>query len=98
VIANQLVAEVYRRDHPSTQETAMPLNPKESLEAVRDVAVHSVEKASDIVDNAADIVRGEVTEGIAGIVANSIDIGTHAVEKVKEIITGNSAEDDDDPS
>ncbi|MEZ0050218.1 hypothetical protein ABIA30_001208 [Mycobacterium sp. MAA66] len=74
----------------------MPLNPKESLEAVRDIAAHSVEKASDIVDNAADIVKGDVTEGISGIVQNSIDIGTHAVTKVKEIITGNSAGNDDD--
>jgi hypothetical protein len=77
----------------------MPRSPKESLEVVRNVAVHSVEKAADIVDNVADIVRGEVTEGIAGIVQNSIDIGTYAVEKVKEILTGNSAADgDDDPS
>ncbi|MGB8406476.1 MAG: hypothetical protein WCE30_20670 [Mycobacterium sp.] len=74
----------------------MPLNPKESLEAVRDIAAHSVEKASDIVDNAADIVKGDVAEGISGIVQNSIDIGTHAVEKLKEIITGDSAGSDDD--
>ncbi|MDR3661976.1 MAG: hypothetical protein P4L86_16600 [Mycobacterium sp.] len=76
----------------------MPLNPKDSFEAVRDVALHSIEKASDIVDNAGDIIRGEVAEGISGIVENSISIGTHAVGKLKEIITGSSAEDDSDLS
>ena len=40
----------------------MPLNPKDSFDAARDVAVHSVEKASDIVDNAAvEKVRHIVT-------------------------------------
>jgi len=72
----------------------MPLNPKDSFDAVRDVAVHSVEKASDIVDNAADIIRGDVAEGISGIVHNSVDIGTHAVDKLKEIVTGNDGDSD----
>ncbi len=74
------------------EETAMPLNPRESFDAVRDVAVHSVEKASDIVDNAADIIRGDVGEGISGIVHNSVDIGTHATRKLKEIVIGNDAD------
>ncbi|WP_418001640.1 hypothetical protein ACNO8X_15040 [Mycobacterium sp. PDNC021] len=72
----------------------MPLNPKDSFDAVRDVAAHSVEKASDIVDNAADIIRGDVAEGISGIVHNSVDIGAHAVDKLKEIITGNDGDSD----
>ena len=72
----------------------MPLSPRDSFDAVRDVAVHSVEKASDIVDNAADIIRGDVAEGISGIVHNSVDIGTHAVDKLKEIVTGNDGDSD----
>ncbi|GAA2425124.1 Rv1893 family protein [Mycolicibacterium llatzerense] len=72
----------------------MPLNPKDSFDAVRDVVAHSVEKASDIVDNAADIIRGDVAEGISGIVHNSVDIGTHAVDKLKEIVTGNDGDSD----
>lgn len=72
----------------------MPLNPKDSFDAVRDVAVHSVEKASDIVDNAADIIRGDVAEGISGIVHNSVDIGTHAVDKLREIVSGNDGDSD----
>ena len=72
----------------------MPLNPKDSFNAVRDIAAHSVKKASDIVDNAADIIRGDVTEGISGIVQNSVDIGRHAVDKLKEVVTGDSADSD----
>jgi hypothetical protein len=76
------------------EEIAMPLNPKDSLDAVRDVAVHSIEKASDIVDNAADIIRGEVAEGISGIVQNSVDIGRHVVDKLKEVVTGDGVDTD----
>lgn len=72
----------------------MPLNPKDSFDVARDVAVHSVEKASDIVDHAADIIRGEVTEGISGIVQNSVDIGRHAVETLKEVVTGGGVDTD----
>ncbi|RUP26840.1 MULTISPECIES: hypothetical protein [Mycolicibacterium] len=72
----------------------MPLNPRDSFDAVRDVVVHSVEKASDIVDNAADIIRGDVREGISGIVENSVDIGRHAVDKLKEVVTGDGANTD----
>jgi hypothetical protein len=72
----------------------MPLNPKDSFDAVRDVAVHSVEKASDIVDNAADIIRGDVAEGISGIVQNSVDIGRHAVEKLREIVSDDGVDSD----
>ncbi len=72
----------------------MPLNPKDSFDAARDVAVHSVEKASDIVDNAADIIRGDVTEGISGIAQNFVHIGRRAVEKVRHIVTGDAVDTD----
>ncbi|BBX82926.1 Rv1893 family protein [Mycolicibacterium aubagnense] len=61
---------------------------------MRDVAVHSVEEASDIVGNAVDIIRGDVAEWISGIEQNSVDIGTHAVGKLKEILMGNGPEAD----
>ncbi|CAM5284828.1 hypothetical protein MAUB1S_04725 [Mycolicibacterium aubagnense] len=61
---------------------------------VRDVAVHSVETASDIVDNAVGIIRGAVAEWISGIVQNSADIGTRAMGKLTEILVGNGAEVD----
>lgn len=69
-------------------------DPRTRSTLVLDVAVHSVEKASDIVDNAVAIIRGAVAEWISGIVQNSADIGTHAVGKLKEILMGNGAEVD----
>ncbi|SOJ55480.1 hypothetical protein MSIMFB_02966 [Mycobacterium simulans] len=66
----------------------MAFNPKDAVDAVRDIATNAVEKASDIVENASDIIRGDIAGGTSGIVQNSIDIGTHAVERVKEVFTG----------
>ncbi|QUR67649.1 hypothetical protein [Mycobacterium spongiae] len=71
----------------------MSFNPKDALDAVRDIATNAVEKASDIVENAADIIRGDIKGGTSAIVANSIDIATHAVDRTKEVFTG---EDDDE--
>lgn len=76
------------------EETAMPLNPKDSLDAVPDVAAHSVEKASDIVGDAARLVRSDVTEGISGIVRNSVDMGRHTAEKFNQVVTCDGADSD----
>ncbi|BBX96559.1 Rv1893 family protein [Mycobacterium lacus] len=66
----------------------MGFNPKDAVDAVRDIATTAVEKASDIVDNAGDIIRGDIAGGASGIVQNSIDIATHAVDRTKEVFTG----------
>lgn len=66
----------------------MAIDPKDAVDAVRDIAVNAVEKASDIVENASDIIRGDVAGGASGIVQSSIEIGTHAVGRVKEVFTG----------
>ncbi|OBJ61571.1 Rv1893 family protein [Mycobacterium asiaticum] len=70
----------------------MGFDPKDAVDAVRDIATNAVEKASDIVEHASDIIRGDIAGGASGIVANSIDIGAHAVDRVKEVFTG---KDDD---
>ncbi|EPQ80439.1 hypothetical protein NJB1728216S_25600 [Mycobacterium marinum] len=74
------------------KEPPMAINPKDAVNAARDIATNAVEKASDIVENASDIIRGDVSGGASGIVQNSIDIATHAVDKVKEVLIG---KDDD---
>ena len=66
----------------------MAFNPRDALESVRDIATNAVEKSADIVDSAGQIVKGNVSEGVEGIVASSMDIATHSADKVKEIITG----------
>jgi uncharacterized protein YutE (UPF0331/DUF86 family) len=73
----------------------MGFNPKDAVDAVRDIATNAVEKASDIVENASDIIRGDLKGGVSGIVENSIDIGTHAVDRVKEVFTGRDDDDED---
>ena len=73
----------------------MGFNPKDAVDAARDIATNAVEKASDIVEHAGDIIRGDVAGGASGIVQNSIDIGTHADDRVKEEFTGKDEVDDE---
>jgi hypothetical protein len=74
----------------------MAINPRDAVDAVKDIATNAVEKASDIVENASDIIRGDLKGGVSGIVENSIDIGTYAVERGREVLTGRGEIDDDD--
>ncbi|CNW03905.1 conserved secreted protein [Mycobacterium tuberculosis] len=45
-------------------------------------------RPSDIVENAGHIIRGDIAGGASGIVKDSIDIATHAVDRTKEVFTG----------
>ena len=74
----------------------MAFNPKDAVDAARDIATNAVEKASDIVEHASDMIRGDISGGASGIVANSIDIGTYAVDRAKEVFNGKSEVDVDD--
>ena len=75
----------------------MAFDPKDAVDAVRDIATNAVEKSSDIVEHVSDIIRGDIAGGASGIVQNSIDIGTHAVGRVKEVFTGRDDDLDLDP-
>ena len=66
----------------------MAFNPKDAIDAARDIAQHAVEKSADIVDNAAQILKGNAAEGTSNIVQDSMDIASHSVEKVKEVVKG----------
>jgi hypothetical protein len=72
----------------------MAINPKDAVDAIRDVATHAVEKASDIVENASDVIRGDVAGGVSGIVHSSIDIATHAAERAIDVVKGRKDDDD----
>jgi hypothetical protein len=74
----------------------MAFNPKDAVDAARDIATNAVEKSSDIVEHASDIIRGDIAGGAGGIVQSSIDIGTYAVDRAKEVFTGKSEVDVDD--
>jgi hypothetical protein len=72
------------------------VNPRDAVDAVKDIATNAVEKASDIVENAGDIIRGDLKGGVSGIVENSIDIGTYAVDRTREVFTGRDEVDDEE--
>jgi hypothetical protein len=63
----------------------MAITGKDAVDAIRDIATNSVEKASDIVDHASHILRGDVAGGASGIVQDSIEIATDAFDRVKEV-------------
>ncbi|AWV48410.1 hypothetical protein JK2ML_2022 [Mycobacterium leprae Kyoto-2] len=76
------------------KETQMTFDPKNAVNAARDIATNFVEKASDIVENVSDIIKGDIAGGANDIVQNSIDIATHAVDKAKEIFIGKGEYDE----
>lgn len=70
----------------------MAIDPKHAFQAVRDVAAYAVEKSADIVEDAGQIIKGDIAGGVGAIVQDSTDIATHAVEKAKEVIRGEGRE------
>jgi len=66
----------------------MSFDPKNAINAAKDVATHAVEKAADIVEDAGKVVKGDIAGGVGAIVEDSVDIATHAVDKAKEAFTG----------
>lgn len=66
----------------------MGINPKDAIESVKDIATNAIERSADIVESAGHIVKGDISGGVEGIVASSMDIASYSYEKVKEIITG----------
>jgi hypothetical protein len=69
------------------------IDPKDAIEAVKDIATNAVERSADIIESAGHILKGDVSGGVEGIVASSIDIATHSVDKIKEVVTGKADED-----
>ncbi|MDA0250024.1 MAG: hypothetical protein O2892_00915 [Actinomycetota bacterium] len=66
----------------------MGFDPKNAMNAAKDIATHAVEKASDIVEDAGQIIKGDIAGGVGAIVEDATDIATHAVGKAKEAFTG----------
>lgn len=66
----------------------MAFDPKNAINAAKDIAAHAVEKAADIVEDAGHIVKGDIAGGASAIVEDATSIATHAVDKAKEVFTG----------
>jgi hypothetical protein len=74
----------------------MAFNPKDALDAAKDIVTNAVERSSDIVGDAGHTIKGDIAGGTGDIVHNSLDIATYAFERAKEVFTGNYADDDGD--
>lgn len=74
----------------------MAFTPQGAFNAARDIATHAVEKASDIVEDAGDIIRGDIAGGASAIVQDSLDIASHAVERTKEVFTSTGEDEGQD--
>jgi hypothetical protein len=72
----------------------MGFNPKDAIDSARDIATYAVEMSADIVDNAVEILKGNVTEGASNIVQDSLDIAGHTVDKVVEQVKAIAGGDD----
>lgn len=72
----------------------MGFDAKNAMNAAKDIATHAVEKAADIVEDAGQIIKGDISGGVSAIVEDATDIATHAVDKAKEAFTGTTGDDD----
>ncbi|CAJ1583416.1 hypothetical protein [[Mycobacterium] wendilense] len=70
----------------------MGVNPKNAIDTARDIATYAVEMSGDIVDNAIEVLKGNVTEGVSNIVQDSLDIAGHSVERLKDLVTDRDVE------
>lgn len=66
----------------------MAFDPKNAVNAAKDIATHAVEKAADIVEDAGQVLKGDIAGGVNAIVEDATEIATHAVDKAKEALTG----------
>jgi hypothetical protein len=72
----------------------MDFNPKDALDAAKDIAANAIEKSSDIVGNTRDIIRGDIASGAGEIVQNSLDIATYAFDRARAVFTGKHADNE----
>lgn len=78
------------------EEDLMGFNPRDAIDSVQDIATNALEKSGDIVESAGHIIKGDVSGGVEGIVASSMDIATHSAGKAKEIVTGRTDASEED--
>jgi hypothetical protein len=74
----------------------MAFEPKDAIDAARDIVTNAVERSSDIVEDVGHILKGDIAGGTGDIVHNSIDIATYAVERAKEVFTGKYEDEEDE--
>jgi hypothetical protein len=78
----------------------MDSHSNDRVDSASDIAKHSVDKSSEIVQNARETAKGDLAGGTSRIVQNSMEIASHAVGKGGEILAGprdDDRQDDDEP-
>lgn len=73
-------------DHPQLKEIAMGLNPKDAVNAAQEIATDSVKKAAGIVESSGEMLKGNVADGVGGIVKSATDIATGAVGSLQNLV------------
>ncbi len=71
----------------------MGINPKDAVDAAKDIATNAVERASDIVESAGGLLRGDVSGATEGIVHSATDIATYAVDRTREALKGTDVDE-----
>jgi hypothetical protein len=71
----------------------MGFNARDAVDAAKDIATNAVEKASDIVESATGLIRGDIAGGTEGIVHSATDIATYAFDRTKDVFTGTEVND-----
>jgi hypothetical protein len=66
----------------------MGFNPKDAIESAKEIATNAIEKSGEIVESAAQAVKGDLAGGVSGMIDGAKDIATTSVDKAKEILTG----------
>jgi len=66
----------------------MGFNPKDAIDSAKDLAANAIEKSGDIVESAAQAVKGDLAGGVSGIIDSAKDIASTSVDKAKEMLTG----------
>lgn len=66
----------------------MGFDPKDAIDKAKDIAANAIEKSGDIVEHAADALKGDVAGGTGGIIKSATDIATESFEKAKEMFSG----------
>ena len=66
----------------------MAFDPKNAVDAAKDIATHAVEKAADIVEDAGHILKGDIAGGVGQGDKKATRNATYAVDKAKEVLSG----------
>lgn len=72
----------------------MGFNTEDAFDAAKDITTNAIEKSSEIVSSARDIIRGDIVGGVGEIVQNSLDIATYAFDRALAVFTGETADNE----